>query len=74
MVLDKLFILSAEFIGAFIGASELVGPLLVLDTHATISMLILLHAFITFALVRLIKITTTCGQVLAKFESLSGAS
>ena len=61
MVLDKLFILSAEFIGALIGASELIGPLLVLDTHATVTMLILLHALVTFALVRLIKITTACG-------------
>ncbi len=61
MILDKLFILSAEFIGALIGTSELISPLLILDAHATVSMLILLHALVTFALVRLIKITTARG-------------
>lgn len=34
----------------------------------------LLHAFITFALVRLIKITTAGSQVLAQLEALSGTS
>ena len=68
-----------QLVGSLIRASQLTGPLLILDRHAAVSTSTnsfrLLHAFIALTIVKLfLHASTLTSQVLAELEPLGCAS
>ena len=72
--MDEFVVFSTELIRALIGASQLIGPLLVFDRHAAHTNAVLVLALITLAFMRFVQVAGAAFKVLTELEALGGAS
>ena len=76
MLLDQILVLVAKLVRALVSSSELLGPLVVFDRHATVLSISLrvVHALITFAIHLVVHAGAAGRQILTQLEALSSAS
>ena len=76
MLLDQVLILVAKLVGALVGPSELLRPLVVLDRHASVLGISLgvVHALIAFAIHLIVHAGAAGCQILAQLEALGSPS